>query len=505
MSKALRLTPADRAALDYLEELKKSIYQATAVDLSESVAQRKKRVAALEADDEAWFKYYFPNYCTAEPAPFHKKATRRVMKHPEWYEVRAWSRELAKSTRTMMEVLKLGLTGKKKNVLVVSNSQDNAIRLLAPYKASLESNQRIINDYGKQVRYGKWTDSEFITLGGVSFRAIGAGQSPRGTRNEAARPDTILIDDLDTDTDCRNPDIITDRWAWVEGALIPARSISVPLLVIFCGNIIAENCCIKKAIEKADHVDIVNIRDAAGQSTWPQKNTEEMIDRALAKISYLAAQGEYFNNPITVGRTFTELNFKKVLPLWQYDGLCCYTDPSWKDTQRNDFKATVLIGRKGAEFHVIRAYVFQTSIAKMIEWHYEIKALVGACPCYFYMEGNFMQDTLIKPFYDEGARRGAVIPIQPDTRDKKQKFARIEAALEPLNRNGKLWFNEDERHSLGMKNLTDQFYALSPTSRAHDDGPDAVEGGVYVLNTKLITEAPIHAVPRRPSNNKNRY
>lgn len=52
----------------------------------------------------------------------------------EWYEVLSWSRELAKSTIVFMCMMYLVLTGKKKNVLLISNSHENAVRLLEPYK-----------------------------------------------------------------------------------------------------------------------------------------------------------------------------------------------------------------------------------------------------------------------------------------------------------------------------------------------------------------------------------
>ena len=154
---------------------------------------------------------------------------------------------------------------------------------------NLERNARIINDYGEQRLLGSWTSTEFITAKGVAFRAIGADQSPRGSRNEEIRPDIIIFDDLDTDQDCLNPDIIKKRWDWVEQAVIPTRSISGKLLVMWCGNIISEDCCVLRAQKFADHVDIINIRDAAGKSSWPQKNTEEDIDRVLSTISYAFA------------------------------------------------------------------------------------------------------------------------------------------------------------------------------------------------------------------------
>ena len=76
----------------------------------------------------------------------------------------------------------LTLSGRKKNVILSSNNETNAIRLLAPYRANLEANGRIKAYYGEQFNIGYWTDKEFITKGGA-FRALGAGQSPRGSRN----------------------------------------------------------------------------------------------------------------------------------------------------------------------------------------------------------------------------------------------------------------------------------------------------------------------------------
>lgn len=75
----------------------------------------------------------------------------------------------------------LTLTGLKRNVILTSNSFDNAVRLLDPFRANLEANGRIIAYYGKQQSLGSWTEDEFITKQGVAFRALGAGQSPRGS------------------------------------------------------------------------------------------------------------------------------------------------------------------------------------------------------------------------------------------------------------------------------------------------------------------------------------
>ncbi len=489
-------TKTEKQKITIWKALVKEIIASTDVDSSEPDEVIQQRKATLEADPEAWFRYYFPKYSFAPPAQFHKDATSRVLEHTEWYEVRIWSRELAKSTRTMMEVLYLILVGhrhtgvaadgtitevilKKRYVLLISNSEDNAIRLLMSYKANLEYNKRIIQDYGIQESNGNWQAGEFTTQQGVAFRAIGAGQSPRGARNEEARPDILLFDDVDTDADCLNPEIIARKWHWIEEAAIGTRSVSQPTTIIFCGNRIAADCCIERAVKLADHVEQVNIRDEQGHATWPEKNTELAIDRVLAQKSFAAQQKEYFNNPMTEGSVFKEMAYKPARPLTDYNLLVCYTDPSYKAT--NDYKATVLVGRWQDEYHVIKCFLAQTTTAELINWHYQIMELVKGRSCYFFIEEVFMQDVIMKEISDAGKRNGRIIPIRGDNRKKPDKFTRIESLLDPLHRNGQLYLNEAEKHNPHMERLAEQFMLFSPGSRGHDDGPDAVEGAVWKI------------------------
>ena len=391
----------------------------------------------------------------------------------------------------MFIVLFLVLTGRKRNIILSSNSKENAIRLLAPYRAMLEANGRIIAYYGKQVTLGTWTESEFITKGGVAFRALGAGQSPRGSRNEAIRPDMLLVDDFDTDEDCKNPDTIQKRWEWWENALYPTRSISEPTVVIFCGNIIAKDCCVVRAGEMADHWDIVNIRDKNGLSTWPEKNSEEDIDRVLSKISRKAAQGEYFNNPISEGEVFESISYGKIPPLKKFRFLVIYGDPApgeSKGKKGKSFKTVSLLGKLEGRLYVIKTFLAQALNADFIGWYASLLEYVGGkSTVYCYMENNKLQD----PFFQQVFRplvakvrkeRGISLFIRPDEEKKTDKATRIEANLEPLNREGNMILNEAERDNPHMKELEEQFKLFTLSMRYPADGPDAVEGGNRIID-----------------------
>jgi predicted phage terminase large subunit-like protein len=494
---------SSKQLLEYWEEFRANIVAATPVDKTETPSQQKSRIAKLEANHEAWFKYYFPNFYECEPAPFHIRATKRIMSNGEWYEVRNWSRELAKSTRSMFEDLKMMLTKKKKYKLLISNSFDNACQLLTPYMLILESNQRIINDYGLQQKPGSWETGNLTSRAGFSIRALGAGQSPRGTRKNEVRPDIIEFDDFDTDEECRNPEIIAKKWKWVEQAVIPTRSVSKPTLIRWNGNIIAKDCCIVRAQEFADHVDTVNIRDQKGKSTWPSKNTEAHIKRVLSLISYFSQQKEYYNNPIDEGTVFKEMAYKRTPALNQFRFLVCYTDPSFKESKKNDYKAVVLVGLHKGEFFIIKAFVDQTSTAKMVDWYYQIMDLVaGKTSVYFFCEGGLIQELVMKAISEIAKKKGRHVPMKSDDRKKPDKFSRIESLLEPLNSNGQLYLNELEKDNPHMKILVEQFKALGPGSRAHDDAPDAVEGAVFIINSKIKNDVGNTMIGKRLKNPK---
>lgn len=493
----------DKIALDFWSEYYKSLQNTEVVDTSEPEEEKQKRIERLESDPEQWFTYYFEKYCTAEPMPFHKKSTKRVLSNPEFYEVRPWSREMSKSGRTMLEMLYLHCTGKKKFTFMISATKDAAERLLKPYKLAFEKNPRLRNDYGDQVSYGSWTSEDFTTKSGSRFIAVGAGNAPRGAREEELRPDSIIMDDFDTDAECRNPDLIDNKWKWFEQAVYGTRSISNPMLIIFNGNIIAENCCIKKAMEVADFFEIVNIRDKNGKSSWPTKNTEEMIDRALSKISKESVEKEYYNNPIVMGKVFEKLNYGKMRSLKDYKWLIAYTDPSYK--KNGDTKATALIGKWKDEYHIIKMYCGHVSTAQMLDWQYDILNYVNdKVPIYFIIEWPWIDDMLKQEIKLANVRHKITLALKADDRDKPDKYHRIEANLDPLNRNGKLIFNEDLKDNPHMKETEFQFKALSPKSRAHDDAPDSVEGGVWSVNnkTKQNTAPPKTYTPKP---NQKRY
>jgi hypothetical protein len=320
----------------------------------------------------------------------------------------------------------------------------------------------------------------------------------------------LLVDDFDTDEAVRNPDTVDKMWQWWEKALYPTRDPSRPTLVIFCGNIIARDCCITRAGQKASHWDIVNIRDRDGRSTWPQKNTEAMIDATLSKISTASQQTEYFNNPVTEGEIFKDLVYDKVPPLTKFRFLVIYGDPAPGEnkTKNSSTKSCTLMGMLGEKVYVIKVFLDRGLNADFINWYIELLRYVdGRVPVYCYMENNKLQDPffqqVFKPLVAKARREQDIgLYIAPDEERKTDKATRIEANLEPLNRCGNLILNEAERNNPHMQRLDDQFRLFTMRLKFPADGPDCVEGGLRVLKKKLVQLEPVKVLPLRRNNRR---
>lgn len=479
-----------RAHLEW-EQFKTDIKKATPPERL-TAAEKAKKKAYLEKHPIEWMKYFFPNYASCDFAPFQKEAINRIWKNDEWFEVWSWARELAKSTVSMMLELFLMLTGRKRYLLMVSATQDAAVRLLAPYRANLEANGRLQDFYDVQPSLTKWEETNFVTNTGLTFLAVGYGNAPRGTRNESVRPDIIDIDDYDTDKDCRNPVILDKKTEFIERAVIPTRSVSSPTLILAKGNLIAKDTCIARFGAKADKHMVVNIVDKNGNSSWPEKNSQEHIERIKATISTGAFQAEYMNNPIHEGKVFKNLPLGKMPALSKFKFLVCYGDPSTsnKGKSASSTKAVCLIGKIRTTYYVLKAFVDRPSNAVFIDWYYQCKAWVGGrVPVFYMVENNSLQD----PFYEqvflplireENQKRGDSLFITGDARPKTDKASRIEANLEPIDRNGAWLFNEEEADNPHMKELLDQFKLFEMTLPYPADGPDCVEGAIAEINRR---------------------
>ncbi len=97
----------------------------------------------------------------------------------------------------------------------------------------------------------------------------------------------------------------------------------------------------------------------------------------------------------------------------------------------------------------------------MVRWLYDLYewSIRQGIAIKWYMEANFMQDTILDEFRREGELRGYQLPISADKRKKPEKFQRIEA-ISPLWERGFVTYNEAEKDDPDMQAGIEQTLAF---------------------------------------------
>ncbi|HUM50478.1 MAG TPA: hypothetical protein PK431_01640 [Chitinophagales bacterium] len=484
--------PKNKKIIASFEDLLDNIASSTPLNLNETKAEKEKRIKRLLSNYEEFCNYYFPEYCYAPFAEFHKDIQTNIAEKPNNIFLEQWSRGFAKSTHLGLFLpLFLKFNKKLNGMLVGSNTQELAAEKLADIQANLQSNKRIIHDFGEQMSYGNWESGMFKTKDDVAFYGFGKSQSPRGVRFKWKRPNYGLIDDLNMARSLKNMDIAIEDYKWVLEELKPALWTREWWLVVAQNKF--NDATVTALLEDDEEVKTiahrVNIVNDKGESNWIEN--PDFSNEAIENLRDTEGAGftrERMNTPFEEGKTFKQewlkewVNCKNI----NYDGILIhYLDPSYKATDKSDFKAWVLIGKTGLYYDIINAWVRRETSKEMWEYAYEqdtnhlTKKEMSIKHC---MEANFIQEEMHKKEYERVEEdEGRPLRLLYDKRNKGDKFERIES-LQPLFKRRLIRFNVNMAKSLDMKLLRSQLLAIEKGSRINDDGPDALEGAIWMAD-----------------------
>lgn len=462
----------------------------------ESEAEKQARMARLRTNFSAFCTYYFPNLLTNRFGWFHLKAAKAITDDPNIFAILEWPREHAKSVfANILVPMYLYARGELTGMVVASANEDKAITLLSDIQAQFEANQLWRHDYADRVSLGDWQSGNFATNDGVGFWAFGRGQSPRGIRKMANRPNYAVVDDIDDKVIVRNDQRVRDAVDWVMEDLYGALSINGARLVV-AGNRIHQKSILAHLVGDVEPTDpirkgITHIKvyafetkthkkadPSTGVPAWKERYTAKALQEKMERMGYRSSRREFFHEHIEEGLVFQNewIHWRTPLRIEQYTDIEVYCDPSFKNTKASDYKAIVVVGKAGLRIDVLRAWVRQASITSMIDVFYDLYEWLESKARYS-IEANFLQDLLLYEFNSVGEARGYSLPIRADKRSKPDKYTRIEN-LSPLFERGLISFSEQERSSPDMQTLVQQLLAFP---FGHDDAPDALEGAVFML------------------------
>lgn len=473
----------------WTEDLKSWIEESVSPFEEDSPAKQKERKGRARWDKLFFMRTYLPHYFYGEFGDFHDEWGELGELRNECAFVAA-PREHAKSTFfTFGDLLHDICYGLRRFVLIISDTNDQATGFTLPIRLELEDNPRIRHDFGDFA--GKpWAKNDFTTANGVRVLARGRGEKVRGLKNRQYRPDKAVVDDFENDANVRNPRLVKEGKDWLLKAVIGSLGESYCFLMI--GNIFHPKSILSQFMAEKDDEDrplyISRIYQAIldegkpderplWPSVWP-------IERLLAKRR---AMGSRIFNEEMMNRTgaedspFQEGWFKYyeraeiVLPELL---VATFVDPSAKSGEANDFKAIVTVGlnRHTMQFCCLHAWIRHASVGEMFRAAYaQFDSYGGRIG----IEENMLKDFLHEAIYNYAKEAGRYLPWEA-VHHSTNKEARIIGTLSYLIEHAKLLF---ERGQSDQNTLVEQLLFIL-NANIHDDGPDALEGAVSMLQVR---------------------
>jgi hypothetical protein len=233
--------------------------------LDEGDAAQGRGVSAAEAlrifdgahQIAEWAKTYMPHLCrnqktgeAVEFADIHYELYAALLYHKRVLAV--LPRGFGKSTVcTLIYPLYLVCEKKARYIMLGSFADHNAKKFLRMVREELETNARIKAAYGDLKGIDeKWTDELFITADNVMVEAIYFGKAAvRGSRHGAVRPEVVILDDLETKEEARNPERVEQLLNWIQDEI---TKLFFDVQVVIVGTILADGSAIHQLMEVSE-------------------------------------------------------------------------------------------------------------------------------------------------------------------------------------------------------------------------------------------------------------
>lgn len=277
---------AKKSEQKFFDELAAAI-SANAKEGSGSKALRI-RVRDCAISLELFAKTYFPDVFTSEFSPLHKEIFKSAeemilrRKRRKNYYVRAAPRGHGKSQVISFLLIIWCICYKyKRNILLISDTLDQAKSFISAIKTELEDNEIIKADFGDLVSEEKWAQDKIITANKVQVYGRGAGQKLRGNKYGSIRPELVIIDDLENDEAVETEQQRKKLFNWFMKALLPVGTPTTDY--IFIGTVLHYEALLQKLLteptfsmwNRKRYQAVTKFSDSPLWDDWEQILTDE--------------------------------------------------------------------------------------------------------------------------------------------------------------------------------------------------------------------------------------
>jgi len=181
-----------------------------------SLKKKEKRRTRAINELKYFAQKYFPHHLKEKPSSMHEDMFLRYeeqiinseLSGKGGKEALAAPRGNAKSTLSTLILPLWCIVGcRKKFIVIISDTSEQAEEFLEGIKLELEDNERLIEDFPEACGLGRtWKASKLITVNGIAVRCSGKRKRLRGARFGNRRPDLVICDDLEGDENIDSPE-----------------------------------------------------------------------------------------------------------------------------------------------------------------------------------------------------------------------------------------------------------------------------------------------------------
>lgn len=478
-------------------------------DSPQAVHSRREKVLDPVSGFDFFVNNYFPHYVrSSSRSALHnflfEQLPLLLQKPTSVHLAVAAPRGEAKSTIvSQLFSLYCLVTQKKRYVLIVMDSIDQAYPMLEAIKVELEFNQRLRIDFPESTGQGRvWQAGTIITSANQKVQVAGSGKKLRGLRHGAYRPDLVVLDDIENDEQVRSPEQRNKLHDWLKKTVLPLGSADGKLDIIYIGTILHYDSVLNRtlsskawhtakfkalikmpddmslwdkwedfylnegeAVADAFYYANKNAMDAGAIVSWAARPILVLM-KIRARDGHSTFDSEYQNDPVSGDDAIfaNSIQYWTELPanLIYFGAL----DPSLGKAGASRDPSAILVGgyhRETGKLYVIEAQVKKRLpdliIEDVIRLHKQYQCQRWFVETVQFQE--FLKDELVK----RSAQRGSPVPataIKPNT----DKMLRIES-LQPHIANGLILLHSSQATLIAQ---------LRHFPKAdHDDGPDALE------------------------------
>jgi len=235
---------------------------------------------ALYKDFSKFRRYYFQDNHDFPDAPMHTEIAKLLseitIKRGAKIALAA-PRDIGKSTLITKEYVLYCICNKKEQfIVIVSNTSEQATKLLEHIKYELNTNERLIQDFpdiceiGQKPSPKRWKINEIVTRNNIRVTAVSTAQEIRGMRHNQYRPTLILLDDAEPNNDAKTQDSFNDAYDWFTKVILNLGDIKTN--IIFMGTIHHYNSLLAQFIDTKLHHNWVKMlyRSIISYSVHPE-------------------------------------------------------------------------------------------------------------------------------------------------------------------------------------------------------------------------------------------